>query len=70
MVSEQVEQLWKSARFPPLDSRTVIMRFAGDETRACKGFFWSAEQSWYKSEGSKAKKDSVHPLEWREVSED
>lgn len=51
---------------PPGNCRRVIMRFGDNGERDCEGFYWSAERSWYKSEGSKARRNAVHPTHWAE----
>lgn len=50
----------------PLTSRVVVMRFDDGGERDAEGFFWAPERSWYRSEGGKAKRHSVHPVAWRE----
>lgn len=60
---------WFSAGLPPSSSRCVIMRFDDDGSRDCEGFYWHSENAWYRSEGSKAKRHSVHPVRWMEKPE-
>ena len=57
---------WFDAKLPPANCRRVVMRFDDDGRRDCEGFYWSPEGAWYKSEGSKARWNSVHPVRWKE----
>lgn len=57
---------WFDAGLPPLNCRRVVMRFDDDGSRDCEGFYWAAEGAWYKSEGSKARRNAVHPVRWQE----
>jgi hypothetical protein len=52
---------------PPDTCRRVILRFGDDGWRDSEGFYWRAEGSWYLSEGSKARRHSVHPTHWAET---
>lgn len=45
------------------------MRFGDNGERDCEGFYWSAERAWYKSEGSKARRNAVRPTHWAEKIE-
>ena len=45
------------------------MRFGDNGERDTEGFYWSAEGAWYKSEGSKARRNSVHPTHWADKSD-
>ena len=58
---------WISAKTPPDTSRSVMLRFDDDGSRDCSGFYWRAEGAWYKSLGSKARRNSVHPVAWQEI---
>jgi hypothetical protein len=59
---------WFDVGLPPANCRRVVMRFDDDGSRDCEGFYWSPEGAWYKSEGSKARRNSVHPVRWQEKS--
>lgn len=61
------ESGWFPAAIPPSNCRTVIMQLTdGSEDR---GFFWSIEGNWYRRLGSKARKNAVHPVSWKEDNE-
>lgn len=57
---------WTSVDTPPDNCRRVLMRFDDDGSRDCEGFYWRAERAWYRSEGSKARRNAVHPVKWME----
>ena len=57
---------WQSVFHPPDTTRTVVLRFDDTGERDCEGFYWAPEQAWYKTEGSKARRNSVHPTKWKE----
>jgi hypothetical protein len=57
----------RPASEPPDTSRRVILRFGDDGWRDSEGFYWRAEGAWYLSEGSKARRHSVHPTHWAEL---
>lgn len=59
---------WTPSSQPPDTSRTVMLRFDADGSRDAHGFYWRVEGAWYKSQGSKAKRKSVHPIAWREIN--
>ena len=61
---------WQSFKQPPDTSRTVMMRFDETGERDATGFYWRPEGAWYRNPGSKAKRNSVHPLQWRELTDD
>ena len=55
---------WFAVKLKPTDSRRIRMKFMdGSES---DGFFWRAEGLWYLSEGSKAARNAVDPIEWAE----
>ena len=56
--------IWIDASTPPDDSRRVWLRF--QDGTFCEGFWWRGEKLWYKSEGSKAKRNAVVPTHWQE----
>ena len=60
---------WHSYMEPPNDSRRVRLRFGDDGERDCDGFWWSHEKAWYMSDGSKRRKNAVHPTHWAEIEE-
>ena len=61
---------WQPVFLPPMNSRTVMLRFDDDGGRDCRGFYWRPEHAWYKSDGSKARRAAVHPVKWRELHTD
>ena len=61
---------WQSAKRPPDTSRCVRMRFDERGDLDATGFYWAAEGAWYRSRGSKAKHKSVHPIQWRELTDE
>lgn len=60
------EEGWRGVAIPPHNSRTVVLRFDDSGERDREGFYWRPEGCWYTSEGSKAKRNAVHPIMWRE----
>lgn len=58
---------FQSAKTPPDTSRPVMLRFDETGERDRKGFYWRPEGAWYYSEGSKARRNSVHPVAWCEL---
>lgn len=56
---------WFSVKLKPTDSRRIRMKFM-DGSEA-DGFFWRAEGLWYLSDGSKAARNAVDPIEWAEI---
>jgi hypothetical protein len=60
---------WNPASSPPDSARRVMMRFDDDGSRDATGFYWRFAEAWYKSAGSKARQESVHPVAWRELKE-
>ena len=59
------EKKWVSATIKPTDCRRVRLKLA-DGSEA-DGFFWSGEKLCYLSEGSKARRNAVEPVEWVEI---
>jgi hypothetical protein len=57
----------RPASDPPDTCRHVILRFGDDGERDCEGYFWRAEQSWYKSARGKWRYLAVHPTHWAEL---
>jgi hypothetical protein len=58
----------RPASDPPDTCRRVILRFGDDGWRDSEGFYWRPEGAWYLSEGSKARRHSVHPTHWAELT--
>jgi hypothetical protein len=61
---------WQSSTQPPGTSRRVMLRFDDSGGLDATGFYWRAEGAWYRSNGSKAKHKSVHPIQWRELTDE
>jgi hypothetical protein len=57
----------RPASDPPDTCRHVILRFGDAGERDCEGYFWRAEQSWYKSARGKWRYLAVHPTHWAEL---
>jgi hypothetical protein len=55
---------WIPVAIPPNSMRLVHLKFADDTEY--QGFYVYMEGRWYLKDGSKAKKNSVHPTYWAE----